>query len=363
MCEIVDTVVSALDSSHCFLAIHHLLSGDACATNPAASRRVFGFLRTRAGFTYRILIWVYATHQANLVVQVAICGRLVQNASTNNELCATCVRLFKYLTVSYSEEFAASLRAHITQHATNISTALRPDVQRARDASLKLVELYGKDCLPDDVMEALNAGFGGLVNAAAESTSIEAVRRKFCDTMYKHMIVIEEHPVPTRFFTFAQCVWVLCRVMLLCLPISIYSVTTINPQQVMGKRLKAIKNYWSKDSTPAELRVTSVCLRLSAFVMNMIAKKPKREDPASSSHGSSRSGLVAHGAAVSALCKTSWCRLHVLFFLAVPAPTFARCSWAVPAPTVAHCGLHVVLGLFQCRGQGHAHCRGTGAKH
>ena len=156
------------------------------------------FVRARAGITYRIMVLVCATHQATLVVRVMICGRLQQHAAKSNELCATCVRVFKYLTVSYSEEFASSLKTHITQHARKHGTTLGPDLQAARDVSLRLVDLYGRDCLPDDVMHVFNAGFGDLIHAAADSMSIEEVRRSFFDTIYKHAIIIEEHHTPTR---------------------------------------------------------------------------------------------------------------------------------------------------------------------
>ena len=277
LCEIVDIAVSAV-GSQCLVSIHCLLSGDAVSTNGAASRRVLGYFRTRPGVTYRIMVWVCATHQANLVVLVAICCRLEQNATKSNELCATCVRLFKYLTVSYSEEFASSLRAYVTQHARKRGRILSTDLQSARDASLRLVELDGRDCLPDDLMHVFNTGFGDLLHAGPDNISIEAVRRLFYDVLYKRVILIEEHPVPTRFFTFAGCVWALCRMLLLCLPITIFSVNTVKPQQMYAKRLTAVRKYWAKPSTPTELRVTSICLRLSTLVMNMTAQKAKKPD-------------------------------------------------------------------------------------
>jgi hypothetical protein len=154
---------------------------------------------------------------------------------------------------------------------------LDPAQLDARAASLRLQDLYGEDCLPSDLLAVFNVGFVGLRHAGTDG--IESVRRQFYLVLYKYIVLIDEHPVATRFFTFAQCVWALTRLALLGLPIDIYSVLTIKPNQTFAKRLTAVKRYWAKAHTPMELRRSSICLRLSHLVMSITGQKARRPDP------------------------------------------------------------------------------------
>ena len=62
-----------------------------------------------------MIVWLCVAHLVNLVVQVAICGKLLQGPINSNALCGACVRLFKYLIKDYFEEFAAALRVTMAE--------------------------------------------------------------------------------------------------------------------------------------------------------------------------------------------------------------------------------------------------------
>lgn len=95
------------------LRLIHLLTGDGVPTNLAAARRLFQSLQDHPRIDYRLIVWVCASHQTNLVIQVAICGTLLADPINSNALCGTCSRLFKYLINDYFEEFSASLRSYV----------------------------------------------------------------------------------------------------------------------------------------------------------------------------------------------------------------------------------------------------------
>ena len=90
----------------------HLLTGDSVRTNDNAARRLLQHMRSWAPqhrMLYTLIVWLCASHQANLVVLVAICGGLVKDATKNDTICVACSRLCRHLMVDYSEEFSKAL--------------------------------------------------------------------------------------------------------------------------------------------------------------------------------------------------------------------------------------------------------------
>ena len=75
----------------------HLLIGDGVNTNEAAAKRLMHQYLVRkqhgAELQYRLLMWKCASHQANLVVLVAIAGRMVKDAVEHDELCGHVVEI------------------------------------------------------------------------------------------------------------------------------------------------------------------------------------------------------------------------------------------------------------------------------
>ncbi|CAK0806965.1 unnamed protein product, partial [Prorocentrum cordatum] len=114
MVDVVSGVLGLLKeqtvlSWSCFRFVH-LLTGDGTNANQNAARRLLRFCQEHVRWgdfrvRYRLVVLQCASHAANLVVIVAICGDLVHNAVENNDICANCSRLYKHLIPDYVEEF------------------------------------------------------------------------------------------------------------------------------------------------------------------------------------------------------------------------------------------------------------------
>ena len=94
---------------------------------------------------------------------VANRGRLQARAVDTHDLVGTCVRLYKYLMVSYHEEFVANLREFVNGVEVEAGD---PDVdegcreQQQRAAALQC--LYGDGVLPNSALQLYNCGLGRL---------------------------------------------------------------------------------------------------------------------------------------------------------------------------------------------------------
>ena len=134
----------------------HLLTGDAIPNNEAAAKRVLEYFfrnARRLGLRYAILVFKCSSHQSNLVVQVAICGKILTKVLEVNALCGTCSRLFKYLMSDYLEDFASALKKEVV---ANLSIVEEDDVSADtlmhRKHSKDMQQLYGEDVLPDELL-------------------------------------------------------------------------------------------------------------------------------------------------------------------------------------------------------------------
>lgn len=84
--------------------IIHLMVGDGIPTNEAAAKRLLHQYSIKKAWgpevQYRLLVWKCASHQSNLVVLVAIAGRMVADAVEQDDLCGRwmdvrgCVKFF-----------------------------------------------------------------------------------------------------------------------------------------------------------------------------------------------------------------------------------------------------------------------------
>ena len=259
----------------------HLLTGDAIATNEAAARRVLPHMTafaSRHGVSYFLLVWICASHQSNLAVMVAICGGRVKDAVENDPICANCSRLFRHLMADYSEEFAQSLWRHVE----SVLRLIPDDEDIWNDAparhALQLQALYGKAVLPDDLLGVLNFGFGILRHICARGTSREDVSRQVYALLYKYIIIVEDKPITSRFWTFASCVNALLRFHLLGLPDSIFSVSTVQPRKDNQKRLKSFKTFYNSPEHVQKLRVACLSLQLTGYATSLTAQKTTLEN-------------------------------------------------------------------------------------
>ena len=124
----------------------HLLTGDAIPTNEAAAKRVLEYFfrnARRLGLRYAILVFKCSSHQSNLVVQVAICGKILTKVLEVNALCGTCSRLFKYLMPDYLEDFNTALKRLVWTRFTVLEEDQEsPDAITHRQHSADMQQLY-----------------------------------------------------------------------------------------------------------------------------------------------------------------------------------------------------------------------------
>ena len=89
--------VAAMKSECDRARVIHIIVGDGVNTNDSACRRVLKHFTAWAAdhcIRYALVVIQCASHKANLVVQVAICGQILGRALENDALTGTCSRLF-----------------------------------------------------------------------------------------------------------------------------------------------------------------------------------------------------------------------------------------------------------------------------
>ena len=153
--EILECVarVGRASASACRQRVVHIMTGDAIGTNESAAKRMLFHLRpvaARQGITYLMILLKCSSHQSNLVVMTAVCGGKTNNPSESCPVAGTCVRFFKYLVPSYSEEFGISLLLYLQE---TVRLVALPD-QRLEDIekTRQLAQLYGDGVLPAELL-------------------------------------------------------------------------------------------------------------------------------------------------------------------------------------------------------------------
>lgn len=123
-----------------------------------------------------------------------------------------------------------------------------------------LQALYGKEVLPEELLHFYNVTLKAPLYcpdaaAVAADPDQEVVwRGDLYRVLEKLVLRVEEHPVVTRFWTFAECVRTLLLFHLFSLPPSIYSTISVSLQEKQQKRVAAVKAFWSRPGTAVELR-------------------------------------------------------------------------------------------------------------
>jgi hypothetical protein len=259
----------------------HLLVGDGVNTNENSAKRVLQRCLVnlqKNNIEYRLLVWKCSSHQSNLVVMVAIVGCLMTNVLDSNVLCATLSRLYKYLTPAYLDEFTASLRDLVVSSFTMCHDFRSDETERCQEVSRKLVALYGDHVLPHSLIRLRNKDLSRMEHLCPEGTDITTVRKAMFDLLLRLVWLVEEKPVVTRFFLFAPCCFALLRMILLGLPVTIFSAGALGMETDNSKRLKAVRAFYTDPTTPKLLRRVCLCLRLTMFATSLTAKKSKSTD-------------------------------------------------------------------------------------
>lgn len=255
----------------------HMLVGDGVNTNESAAKRLLHhFVVQKAGgdrVQSRLMIWKCASHQANLVVLVAIAGRLVKDALESNELCGTLSRLYKYLAPSYLSEFTDQLRRIVLSSFKVHYDVDSEETKAHQEQTRKLVALYGEGVLPAELVNLRNRNLASMEVVSSVGCDEGRLRKAMFDVLLRLVWFVEEKPVVTRFFLFAPCCFALLRMFLLGLPSEVLSVGAMNPEAESSKRLKAVKSFYEHPSTPVVLRQQCLSLRLTLFATSLTAQK------------------------------------------------------------------------------------------
>lgn len=120
----------------------------------AAKRLVHHYVVNRAGdvsVKYRMVLWKCASHQTNLVVLVAIAGRLAKDALETDELCGTLSRLYKYLMPSCVDEYTTHLRKFVIERFVLRHDTGTDETRHRQSKSAVMVALYGDGVLPHSI--------------------------------------------------------------------------------------------------------------------------------------------------------------------------------------------------------------------
>ena len=255
------------------LRVIHLVVCDGVETNHNAVNRVMAYFEAhapRANVRYSIVVFRCASHIANLVVMVAICGKATAKPLDVSALCGTCSRMFKYLIPDYMTEFTANLRQHVLDHFVMLETDGADSVHRQR--SLALQALYGKEVLPDDIMVLWNRDLSKVEHVRQEGDVAEDIRCEMFVTLHRLILQIQDRPIVTRFWLFTECVFTLARAKLLGLPGSIFTLRTVKPQMINQKRIKNVQSYYNAIASDGEVREAALCLQLTLHITNITAK-------------------------------------------------------------------------------------------
>lgn len=259
----------------------HLLVGDGVNTNEnGAKRMLHHFLVSQAApseVQYRLLMWKCSSHQANLVVLVAITGRLLNDALEGDDLCATLSRLYKYLIPAYLEEYTGMLRQHVVERFVLRHDVGSAEAQAQQARTAQLVALYGSAVLPPRLVSIRNGDLTKMEHVAPEGVDDRAVRKEMFECLLRLVLIVEEKPVVTRFFLFAPCCFALLRMKLLDLPVGLLGVGATKPAADTSRRIAAVQKFYTHPETPGRLRRVALCLRLTLFATSLTAKGPQGE--------------------------------------------------------------------------------------
>lgn len=276
--QIIESVITTVCANRCVgdgpVRIIHCVTGDGITTNEAAMKRVLAHFKLGKHchqYQYFLLVWRCSSHQSNLVVAVAICKEVCARPEERNSICCNCSRLYKYLIPDYCEDFAKQLRTFVLS-GLRTKTGLRVDTnQFAAD----MQKLYGPRALPPDILSTLNGELGGLEVLCPDGSDRDQLCRDVICVLRKWILKVEEKPIVTRFFLFAECVFGILRSLLLGVPAHVFTVESKNPRLENQKRIDAFGRWYADPSTLGHLKVACLCLQLTSHCTSMTAKKSK----------------------------------------------------------------------------------------
>jgi hypothetical protein len=261
--------VGGLDKAD--VRVLHCLTGDGINTNEAAAKRLhWHYTRSfRGRCKYFLIVLRCASHQANLCVQAALCGRILRQPLEQDELCANCSRFFKHLLADHCDEYAAALRSHVIGRLQFREYGPDEHIPSVSPMSRSLLTLYGRDIIPEVFTDVFNHETFSWEHHCHAGADRLFLRGRAFAAVYRWTLKTEEKPVITRFWLFTECVFAVLRMKMLALPSSLFDVGCRSESQ---HRVAAFKTWYDDPGTDKHLRKAALCLRLTLFATNLTAK-------------------------------------------------------------------------------------------
>ena len=262
----------------------HIVVGDGIGTNAAAARYLLPMaqkLGLESNIDYKLVVLKCGSHAANLVVMVAVCGRILSNPVENDRLAGTCSRVFKHIIPDYIEEISFNLRKHVMD---NFLVTQPPDKASMFNIALLahddvLQKIYGKQVLPDTLMQFFNCGIGFFGRELAPGEAEMDARATAYSLLYRYLLRVEDRPTVTRFWLFADCVYTLMRFYLLGLPSSLLRPNVASLRADNQARVAKVIAYLDRPITPFELRKVCVCLQVALHATSITAQVHVSDTP------------------------------------------------------------------------------------
>lgn len=174
----------------------------------------------------------------------------------------TCIRLFRYVIDQYPGEFCENLRKHLEStlqvlpHDSELVAGSRTD---------SLLQLYGSAVFPDDLVHLLNVCISKLQHKCVANEDMQSIRSTASQIICRSLLLVDEKPVQTRFFTFAECVFALFRMDFLNLRPDVWmTLHSVRPQRENSKRMSRVSRFFESPSMKSDIRQAALCLRLTS---------------------------------------------------------------------------------------------------
>ena len=282
----------------------HVLVGDGVGTSEAAAKLVLPWaVRDLTSFEYFIMVVKCASHQVNLSIGAAVTGapatiaagnglaatdpnalaarREARGSQPQQSVCGVVVRLFKYMINMYYDEFYSALRGLVARlaFAEHRSAA----AQASADKWEKMAELYGVGVVPGRLLSCLNNGLGSWTHTlsapALDGSAQAGVRGVLLEVLRSRLLLVDERPTLTRFFTFRVHIQALLLLSMLGIASETFRLSTVKPLEKTSQRLRSVLAFLSLPSTPQYLRRTSLVLDLLDHAHRTCAQLHKPGEP------------------------------------------------------------------------------------
>ena len=155
--------------------------------------------------------------------------------------------------------------------------------------------LYREGVFPDGLLQLLNGGLSewshlppaaaaapGSPFAAATAPggwSLPAVRRRLLELLRRRLLVADEHPTLSRFFTFREHVDGLLLIVFLGIGKKMFVFGSVRPVDKTSKRMRSVLAFLDHPLTDQFLRRTSLALRTLDHVRKTCAQLTSSGEP------------------------------------------------------------------------------------